>query len=92
MNKNRTMSGKDDRFVKFAVVGLGNIGSRHLAVIDANPRARLVDICDIKNDRVDKYSGLYEVTGHTDFTELLRETSADVINICTPHGLHAPWR
>ena len=34
----------NDKTVKFAVVGLGNIGSRHLAVIDAEPRARLVDI------------------------------------------------
>ena len=83
------MSGKKDGFVKFAVVGLGNIGSRHLAVIDADPRARLVDICDIKErSSCGKYSGLYEVPAHTDFTEMLRKTSADVINICTPHGLH----
>jgi len=90
MNKEPTISAQKGRFVKFAVVGLGNIGSRHLAVIDADPRARLEDICDIKNDRVEKYSGLYKVTGHTDFTEMLRTTSAEVINICTPHGLHAP--
>jgi UDP-N-acetyl-2-amino-2-deoxyglucuronate dehydrogenase len=90
MNKEQAMSKKRDRFVKFAVVGLGNIGSRHLAVIDADPRARLVDICDIKTDRLKKYSGLYEVASHTNFTEMLRKTSADIINICTPHGLHAP--
>jgi len=88
--KEQDMSAKKDGIVKFAVVGLGNIGSRHLAVIDANPGARLVDICDNKNDRVEKYSGLYEVSGHTDFTGMLRKTSADIINICTPHGLHAP--
>jgi predicted dehydrogenase len=84
------MTERDDRYVKFAVVGIGNIGSRHLAVIDAHPRARLLDICDIKKEVCDKYSGLYEVPSHTDFTELLRTTSADIINICTPHGLHAP--
>ena len=79
-----------DGFVKFAVVGVGNIGSRHLAVIDAEPRARLVDICDIKPDVCEKFSGLYDVSAHVDYTEMLRKTSADVINICTPHGLHAP--
>ena len=88
--KDEDMSAKKDGCVKFAVVGLGNIGSRHLAVIDANPSACLVDICDIKNDLVEKYSGLYEVSGHADFTKMLRKTSADIINICTPHGLHAP--
>jgi len=77
-------------FVKFAVVGIGNIGSRHLAVIDAEPRAKLVDICDIKEDRCAKFAALYDVPGYTDFTELLRKTTADIINICTPHGLHAP--
>jgi len=69
VNKEPSMYAQKSGCVKFAVVGLGNIGPRHLAVIDADPRARLVDICDIKNDRVEKYSGLYEVAGHTDFTE-----------------------
>jgi len=78
-----------DGSVKFAVVGVGNIGSRHLAVIDAEPRARLSDICDIKEDVRAKYSALYGVSAHADYTEMLRKTSADVINICTPHGLHA---
>lgn len=84
------MRAKKKNFVKFAVVGIGNIGSRHLAVIDAEPRARLVDICDIKGDVCEKHSGLYDVRAVSDFGEMLRKTSADVINICTPHGLHAP--
>lgn len=84
------MPAKKKSYVKFAVVGIGNIGSRHLAVIDAEPRARLVDICDIKPDVCEKFSGLYNVQTHTEYSEMLRKTSADVINICTPHGLHAP--
>jgi predicted dehydrogenase len=76
--------------VKFAVVGCGNIGSRHLAVIDADARAQLVDLCDIKKELCEKYSGLYNVRSYVDFSEMLEKTSADVINICTPHGLHAP--
>lgn len=84
------MSADKDGFVKFAVVGIGNIGSRHLAVIDAEPRARLVDICDIRTDVCDKFSELYNVPADLDFSEMLRKTSADVINICTPHALHAP--
>jgi predicted dehydrogenase len=84
------MSEKNDGIVKFAVVGVGNIGSRHLAVIDAEPRAKLVDICDIRSEVCDKYSELYGVPANIDFTEMIRRTSADVINICTPHALHAP--
>lgn len=88
--KDQEMSPKKEGFVKFAVVGIGNIGSRHLAVIDADPRAKLVNICDIKEDVRGKYSELYNVPAHTDYSEMLRMTPADVINICTPHGLHAP--
>jgi predicted dehydrogenase len=84
------MTPKSDPCVKFAVVGIGNIGSRHLAVIEADPRARLVDICDVRQEICSKYSGLYGVPGYTDYSEMLRNTSADVVNICTPHGLHAP--
>ena len=84
------MTPKKKEFIKFAVVGIGNIGSRHLAVIDAEPRAKLVDICDIKKDMCDKFSELYNVPAYTDYIEMLQKTSADVINICTPHALHAP--
>ena len=84
------MHAKKKDFIKFAVVGVGSIGSRHLAVIEAESRARLVDICDIKSDVCEKYSGLYNVRAYSDFAQMLGKTSADVINICTPHGLHAP--
>ena len=45
----------DEQIVKFAVVGCGNIGSRHLAVVDAEPRARLVGICDIDGVKRRRY-------------------------------------
>jgi len=76
--------------VKFAVVGCGNIGSRHLAVIEAEPRASLVGICDIDEAKCRRYTGLYNgVPSFTDYGEFLRRIDADVISICTPHGLHA---
>lgn len=76
--------------VKFAVVGCGNIGSRHLAVIDAQPQAYIAPICDIEMEKCCKYSNMYGVPYFTDYSEMLKHTDADVINICTPHGLHAP--
>ena len=76
--------------IKFAVVGCGNIGKRHLAVIDADPRTEIVAVCDIQPDIVEHYRGLYEVNEHyVDFQELLAHTSANIVSICTPHGLHA---
>lgn len=76
--------------IKFAVVGLGNIGPRHLAVIDAEQEAELVAICDIDKSKVEKYADLYYgVATYTDYGKMIEETDADIISICTPHGIHA---
>lgn len=75
--------------IKFAVVGVGNIGRRHLAVIDADERSQLVAICDTDESICKEQSALYgDVAWYTDFSEMLAATDADVISICTPHGLH----
>jgi UDP-N-acetyl-2-amino-2-deoxyglucuronate dehydrogenase len=34
--------------IKFAVVGCGHIGKRHAEMIQRNPEAELVALCDIK--------------------------------------------
>ena len=76
--------------VKFAVVGCGNIGKRHIAVIDAQDRAELVAICDIKVKICQELSYQYSnVPFFTNFEEMIRSTDADIISIATPHGLHA---
>ncbi len=40
------MKGNEQHRIKFAVVGCGNIGSRHLHHISSNPEAELVALCD----------------------------------------------
>lgn len=77
--------------IKFAVVGCGSIGTRHLAVVDAESRAEIVAVCDIDQGKCVKLSEQYGgIPFFTDYAALLSETDADVINICTPHALHAP--
>ena len=75
--------------VKFAVVGCGSIGKRHIAVLDADPDAQLVAICDLDENRAKELSDLYEgVPFFSDYEEMLRNIDADVINVVTPHALH----
>ncbi|MEM9982301.1 MAG: Gfo/Idh/MocA family oxidoreductase [Bacteroidota bacterium] len=75
--------------IKFAVIGCGNIGKRHIAVVDADPHAALVAICDINEKTCKELSSLYnQIPYYTDYKKLLQETDAEVISICTPHGLH----
>jgi UDP-N-acetyl-2-amino-2-deoxyglucuronate dehydrogenase len=75
--------------IKFAIVGCGSIGARHLAVINEEEQAEIVAVCDIKEDLAKKYSDLYDVNSFTDYKEMLKSTKADVVCICTPHHLHA---
>jgi predicted dehydrogenase len=76
--------------VKFAVVGCGHIGKRHLSVIEADPDAQLVAFCDVDQDKLTIYTDLYpDARPYTDYEKMLRDSDADVIAICTPHGLHS---
>jgi len=76
--------------IKFAVVGCGNIGKRHMAVIGEEPRAELSAFCDIDEAVCREYSHLYPgVPWFTDYTAMLNAVNIDVVNICTPHGFHA---
>lgn len=77
--------------VRLAIVGIGNIGKRHIAVIDADPNTELLGICDINKEKCQKQSELYNgIPMYSDFIKMLDEIDADVISICTPHFLHKP--
>jgi len=75
----------------FAIVGCGNIGKRHVAVVDAQEKAELVAICDADEAVCKEISLLYDgVPYYVSYEQMLEEVKADVICICTPHALHAP--
>jgi UDP-N-acetyl-2-amino-2-deoxyglucuronate dehydrogenase len=75
--------------IKFAIVGCGHIGKRHAEMISRNEEAELVALCDIKN-KEDLNIDHFDVPFYSSIEELLKAVpDADVINICTPNGLHA---
>ncbi len=75
--------------IKFAVIGQGHIGKRHAEMIRRNAEAELVAVCDVASKEQLGLSELKE-----DFYSSMEEMLAvhpevEVINICTPNGLHA---
>jgi UDP-N-acetyl-2-amino-2-deoxyglucuronate dehydrogenase len=75
---------------KFGVIGCGNIGKRHIAVLDAEPNAHISAICDVDEEKCKALSTLYgNIPYYTDYKELLTKADVDFITIATPHGLHA---
>ena len=86
---------EDGNNIKFAVVGCGHIGKRHIEMIRRNPEAELVAVCDIlpldslNIDTVTRHPS--PVTPYFSDLELLLSSGIpfDVLNICVPNGLHA---
>jgi predicted dehydrogenase len=82
------MNVSQSRRVTMAVIGCGNIGSRHLHFMSENPEAEISAVCDTDPAVCDKYAAQYNVPGFTDYQQLLDTIDTDVVSICTPHALH----
>ncbi|MDL2221567.1 Gfo/Idh/MocA family oxidoreductase [Parabacteroides sp. OttesenSCG-928-N08] len=75
--------------IRFAVIGCGHIGKRHAEMIMRDGGAELVALCDIRSPE-ELRLGDYDVPFFSSIAALLASgIKMDVINICTPNGLHA---
>lgn len=74
--------------IKFGVIGQGHIGKRHAEMVRRNTDCELVAICDIKPKAELGITGTEPF--YTDVPEMLaKHPEIEVVNICTPNGLHA---
>lgn len=75
--------------IKFAVIGQGHIGKRHAEMVRRNADCELVAVCDelpkeklgLESLKENFYSSVDEL--------LAAHPEIDVVNVCTPNGLHA---
>lgn len=74
--------------LKVAIVGCGNVSKVHFAAAVSNPSAKLIAVCDIKEDRAKQASEEYGVPYYTDYHDVL-DLKPDIIHLCTPHHVHA---
>src|SRR6476659_4924067 len=75
--------------VKFAVIGCGHIGKRHVEMIARNPESQLIGLADVKEKSALKIDQ-YEVPFYSSIEDLLcQHQDVDVISIATPNGFHA---
>ena len=75
--------------IKFAVVGCGHIGKRHAEMVVRHEEAELVALCDIRDKAELGLEAYSDAAFFNSVEEMLANTDADVINICTPNGLHS---
>ena len=75
--------------IKFAVIGQGHIGKRHAEMVRRNSTCELVAVCDTLPKEKLGLENLQEKF-YASIDDLLKShPDLDVVNVCTPNGLHA---
>jgi len=78
-----------DRPIRFALVGCGRISANHLQALKQHAgRAELVAVCDIRPEALAGAVAQTGAAGFESLEDLLAQSSADVVVLATPSGLH----
>ncbi len=76
--------------LRFAIVGCGVIHGTHVDAIKALPgEAELVAVCDEAPELAQRTAEKHNVAAFSSLEEMLAKADFDVLNVCTPSGLHA---
>ena len=77
--------------ITFGVVGFGHIGKKHALMVSGNVESELIAVVDTDSEKVKQAKELYPNVQVFETIEELIEANLnlDVVNICTPNGMHA---
>ena len=79
---------EDQRTVRLAVIGIGNIGTAHVTHIAALPDVELAAVCDIDRARADSAAQQYGADAYYSYQDMLKSAALDGIIVATPHYEH----
>lgn len=78
---------------RVGIIGCGGIANgKHMPSIKAIDRCDMVAFCDLQIERAEKAAKEYgtpDAKVYTDYKELLKDETIDVIHVCTPNRSHA---
>jgi predicted dehydrogenase len=74
---------------RFGIIGCGRIAPRHADSIQAIEGAKLVAVADIIESRARHFADGYGARPYLDYHDLLSDPEVEIVNICTPSGMHA---
>lgn len=79
--------------LRVGIIGCGGIANgKHMPALSKNPNTELVAFCDIELDRAlaaKEHFGSENAKVYTDYKELLKDSSIEIIHVCTPNDSHA---
>ena len=76
------------RPIRFGIAGCCAIGPTHAEAIAGLPEAKLVAAADVIPERAEALAARYGATPYPDLRAMLERENLDVVNICTPSGMH----
>ncbi len=78
-----------DRRIRLALVGCGRISANHFGAIEKHSdRVELTDVCDVDPGALEKAVSKTGAKGHRSLAGMLETTTADLVILATPSGLH----
>jgi UDP-N-acetyl-2-amino-2-deoxyglucuronate dehydrogenase len=78
-----------DRKIRMALVGCGRIAANHFNAMKQHAaNIEIVDVCDVNSEALKNAVEITGAKGHLSLTEMLKTTTADVVILTTPSGLH----
>lgn len=72
-----------------AIIGCGNIYANHANSLLNSDFGELVAVVDIDEEKAKTAAAKYNCKHYTNYKEMLKDDSIDVVHICTPHYLHS---
>lgn len=80
----------ENRKIRIAVIGCGRISQKHFEAIKRHKEdLELCAVCDTDPDALRKAAAEWNVPAYTDLESLLKQSSCDVVALCTPSGTHS---
>ena len=78
-----------DRKIRLALIGCGRIANNHFGAIESHAESvELVDVCDVNAAALEQAVIRTKAKGHRNLADVLKTTTADLIILTTPSGLH----
>jgi predicted dehydrogenase len=81
---------QDMKSVRFGVIGLGSIGSRHIKYLNDLEGARLTAVCDAHVELAEEIGRERGVAFFGSYEDLLDSGKVDAVIVATPHFQHPP--
>ena len=82
-----------EKKLRVAIIGCGGIANgKHMPALRTIPEAEMVAFCDLIEERAEnakKAYGTEDAKVYTDYKELLKDSTIDVVHVCTPNRSHS---